>query len=529
MSSLALSGRLGCVIVASWLYGGMMSCMSGLYELVNEAIGQVRAADTDLLNVEVKNAAGGPPKSLAQTVSAFANTDGGLLILGVDEKTGFTPVGVPAKPLAAALASACNDAVEPPVRAEIDIIDLEGVPVAAALIPALPSAHRPCWVRTQGIERGSYVRGHDGDRHLTTYEIHALFAGQGQPKDDETPVPNATTKDFDHALVRRLIERLRRTRGPVFAAQDEMTILRMVGALTPDLAHDQPTLAGLLCLGRYPQQFFPQVNITFVSFPTRDARPMADGTRFLDNQAIDGPVPAMVEIAEQALNRNMTRRAVITGAGREDIPEYPLPAFRELIVNAIMHRDYYPLAQGSQIRVELYPDRLEITSPGGLFGVASVDALARTPITSSRNATLCRILEDIEMPNSTRTVAENRGTGLITVSSELARAGMPLARFTSTLTHFNVELRRLIITMDESAETVDAAPWVHSQSASSLTPRQVEVLTLLRNGPKPAAELCETLGVSRQAVLKHLGALEAFGLIAPTGNRRARSVKWRAI
>ena len=507
--------------------------MSGLQEQVTEAISRIRAAGTDLLDVEVKNAAGGIPKSLPETVSAFANTNGGLLILGLDEKAGFVPVGVDPRPLAVALASACNDAVEPPVRSEIDIVNVDGVQIVAALVPALVSAHRPCYVRTQGIERGSYLRGHDGDRHLTTYEIHALFAEHGQPKDDVAPVPDATRQDFDQSLVTRLVERLRRTRGPVFATQDETTILRMVGALTPEPTNEQPTLAGLLSLGTYPQQFFPQLNITFVSFPTVSGRQMADGTRFLDNQAIDGPIPLMVEIAEQVLNRNMTRRSVINGAGREDIPEYPLPAFRELIVNAIMHRDYFPLAQGSQIRVELYPDRLKIVSPGGLFGVVNTDLLTHTPITASRNATLCRLLEDVEIPGSPRTVAENRGTGLITVSSDLEQAGMPPLQITSTLTHFTVELRRLIITGDETTAVTPAGKvrWPARQplAQASLTPRQADVLALLRTGPKPAAELAHTLGVTRQAVRKHLNALETAGRVAPTANRHTNSVEWEAV
>ncbi|MCL2482145.1 MAG: putative DNA binding domain-containing protein [Propionibacteriaceae bacterium] len=498
--------------------------MSRLQEQVNEAMSRIRAAGTDLLDVEVKKAAGGPPKSLPETVSAFANTDGGLLILGIDEKAGFIPVGVDPKPLAVALAGACHDAVEPSIRAEIDIVDVDGVTVAAAFVPALSSAHRPCYVRAQGIERGSYLRGHDGDRHLSTYEIHALFAEHGQPKDDVVPVPDATMGDFDPTLVTRLVERLRRTRGPVFATQDETTILRMVGALTPNPDADQPTLAGMLCLGFYPQQFFPQLNITFVSYPTVDGRPLADGTRFLDNQAVDGPIPLMVEIAEQVLIRNMTRRAVIDGGGREDVLEYPLPAFRELIVNAIMHRDYFALAHGSQIRIEQYPDRLDITSPGGLFGVVNAIVLTHTPITASRNATLCRLLEDIEMPNSTRTVAENRGTGLITVSSELERAGMPPAQITSTLTHFTVEMRRQVIRTTGSRRGTTP-----SKARGTLTRRQAEVLALLQTRPRSSVELASLLNVTRQAVIKHLNALEAAGRVAPVGSRYAKSVTWKAV
>jgi ATP-dependent DNA helicase RecG len=500
--------------------------MSGLQEQVRQAVERVRTAGTDLLDVEVKKAAGGPPKSLPETVSAFANTDGGLVILGLDEQAGFWPVGVDPKPLAEALASACNDAVEPSIRAEIDIVAIDGVPVAVVSIPALPASLRPCFVRTQGMERGSYIRGHDGDRHLTTYEVHALLAGRGQPRDDVAPVPEAAVEDFDPALVTRLVERLRRTRGPVFAAQDETTILRMVGALTSEKTTEQPTLAGLICLGRYPQQFLPQLNITFVAYPTTDARPLPDGTRFLDNQAIDGPVPLMVDLAERTLIRNMTRRAVINGTGRQDAWESPLPAVRELIVNAVMHREYHPLAQGTQIRLELYPDRLAVINPGGLFGVADTAALTHTPITASRNASLARLLEDIEMPHSERTVAENRGTGLITVSTELNRAQMPPARITSTLTHFTVELRRQTST-EQRPTPADVTPRA-SHPIVPLTPRQVEVLRLLQSQAQPAVHLAEALGISRQAVLKHLHALEVRGLVQPTStNRRANSTMWQ--
>jgi ATP-dependent DNA helicase RecG len=449
-----------------------------------------------------------------------------LIILGLDEEAGACPVGVDPKPLAQALAGACHDYVEPSIRAGIDIVEVDGVPVAVAVIPALSASRRPCFVRAQGMERGSYTRGHDGDRHLTTYEVHAMMAGRGQPRDDVAPVPEASARDFDPASVSRLVERLRRTRGPVFAEQDEATVLRMVGALASDEASDRPTLAGLICLGRYPQQFLPQLNITFVAYPTADARPLPDGTRFLDNQALDGPVPLTVDMAERVLIRNMTRRGVIGGAGRENVWEYPLPAVRELIVNAVMHRDYHPLAQGTQIRVELYPDRLAVTSPGGLFGLGDTDALTHTPISSSRNSTLARLLEDVEMPHGDRTVAENRGTGLIAVSAELERAGMPPARIKATLTHFTVELRR----QETGGSTASARARAPSpKTAASPTRRQDEVLRLLRGRERPAADLAAALGISRQAVLKHLRALEDQGLVEPTSNnRQSKALKWRA-
>ena len=501
-----------------------MGCMTDLAEMVDQAVRRVRVAGTDLHSIEVKKASGGTPKTLPETISAFANGGGGLIILGLDESAGFVPVGSDPKPLAQAVISACADAVEPAIRAEIDIVDIGGIPVVAAVIPPLEAVRKPCYVRTQGIERGSYIRGHDGDRHLTTYEVHAFLSGRGQPKDDVAIVPDATMGDLNPEALAKLIDRLRRTRGPVFQTQDDKTLLRMVGVLAPGT--EQPTLAGLLCLGTYPQQFFPQLDITFVAFPSTDGRPMPDGTRFLDNVSVDGPIPQLVSLAEAALIRNMTRRAVITGSGREDTWEYPLEVVRELIVNAIMHRDYHPLAQGSQIRMELYPDRLTLTSPGGLFGVADPDVLMRTPITSSRNNTLSKLLEDIEMPGSGRTIAENRGSGLIAVSAELNRAHMPPAHIASTISHFTVEISH----RDDTTLREPAQPPTESMSIAALpqlTQRQSDILRLLNDGDIASAEISTRLGISRQAVLKHLAALESLGLAQPTSNKRtSKATRW---
>jgi ATP-dependent DNA helicase RecG len=498
--------------------------MQNLTEMVNDAVRRIRVAGTDVHDIEVKKALGGAPKSLPETISAFANGVGGLIILGLDEDAGFIPVGADAQKLAVALGNACADSVEPPIRATVDIVHVDSVPVAVCLIPELGNSRKPCFVKTQGLERGSYIRGHDGDRHLTTYEIHSFLSLRGQPHDDQAIVDDATIGDLDESLIARLLERLRRTRSQIFTTQDDVTVLRMVGVLGADGVH--PTLAGLIAVGVYPQQFFPQLDITFVAFPTVDGRPLPGGTRFLDNMSIDGSIPTMIDIAESALMRNMTRAAAINGAGREDILEYPLEAVRELIVNAIMHRDYHPLAQGTQIRMEMYPDRLAITSPGGIFGAVDVDALTHVPITSSRNSVLGKLLEDVEMPRTGRTVAENRGSGLIAVSAALEDAEMKPARITSTLSRFTVELfRRQSLTprTDHDSLTPQATG---SPIPDQLTQRQEEVMNLLQQGPVTTVELSEQLGITRQAVLKHLTALKDMGLITPIGNRYSKNVRW---
>ncbi len=116
---------------------------------------KLRAAGTDLTTVEVKAAAGGLPKSIAETASAFANTDGGVILLGLDEGTGFTPVEIDAGKLGSDLASACADQLDPSIRPDVQLVDIEGHTLVAAVIEELPPTQKPCFVKARGIERGS--------------------------------------------------------------------------------------------------------------------------------------------------------------------------------------------------------------------------------------------------------------------------------------------------------------------------------------------------------------------------------------
>ena len=135
------------------------------------------------------------------------------------------------------------------------------------------------------------------------------------------------------------------------------------------------SLGGLLALGSYPQEHFPQLMVTFVHYPT-EIGPQAS-ERFLDNVTLEGPIPVMVRDTLAAIRRNMSRRAIIGGAGRRDVWEYPETALREAVVNALVHRDLSSGARGTQVQIEMYPDRLVIRNPGGLFGPVTVDNLAK--------------------------------------------------------------------------------------------------------------------------------------------------------
>jgi ATP-dependent DNA helicase RecG len=484
-------------------------------ELVT-TISLLRRRLTDLRDVEVKAAARDFPKAVAETLSAFANGDGGCLILGLEESTGFKPApGFNAVRIRNALADTCHDQIVPPIRTDIDILDFEDAQVVVAVVPAADKMQRPCYVKARGEFNGSFIRGGDGDRRLTEYEIFLLHADRGQPREDTEPVPQASIEDLDPSAVRRLVERLRLRQPAAFAGVSDEVVLRRVGVL---IKHDErlvPSLSGLLAMGAYPQQFFPQLNITFVAIPATSKQTIpADGPRFLDSRSIDGPIPVMVEEALSVLIRNMSARAVVRGAGREDVYDVPLEALREAVVNALMHRDYSGYARGTQVQIEMYSDRLVIRNPGGLFGPVTEDDLGEDGVSSSRNAHLARLLQDVTLAGSNRVVCENRGTGIPTMLAVLRQAGMTVPEFENRVGRFTVTFPK------HSLLDAEAIAWIGGLGQAGLTEAQCMALGLMRTGRPITNAQLRQLGLDSREATSALGDLVVRGLAARTGGRR---------
>jgi ATP-dependent DNA helicase RecG len=482
-----------------------------------EIVANLRLLGTDIADVEVKNSRGGLPKSLRETLSSFSNTRGGVVVLGLDEARGFAASGLPnpAK-IAADLGSMCSSEMEPPLRPLIGIHQFEGDQVVVAEIPELDPAQRPCFYTGAGMTKGSFVRVSDGDRRLSAYEVQVMLSSRGQPRDDEQAVSGTTTDDLVSASVDTLVARLRTSRPYAFKDLDRLAVLRRAKVLvTGQHGEDAVSLAGLLALGSYPQESFPQLMVTFVHYPTVTGAQSASGERFLDNVTLEGPIPVMVRDTLAAIRRNMSRRAVIADAGRQDIWEYPETALREAVVNALVHRDLSGSARGTQIQVEMYPDRLVIKNPGGLFGPVTIDSLGEEGISSARNATLIKLLEDVPLPGETRTVCENRGSGIRSMVDSLLTAGMSPPRFEDRISSFIVTFPNHTLLSEETVR------WITALGEHGLTDTQCVALAILREEEVLDNRVYRTsTGVDSRVATAELQDLVARELVNQTGTRR---------
>ena len=205
----------------------------GVYDFDLESyIGLARRLGTDTERVEVKAAAQGLPKSMAETLSAFSNTSGGVVVLGLAERAGFQAVpGFKARAVADALAQMCGEKMEPPVRASVEIVEFEGSPVVVATVPELPPELKPCFVKSRAMHDGSYARVGDGDRRLSPYEVDRLLEGRRPPHYDREVVEGAAMGDFDEELLEGFMRRQRADSPRAFKGMSDEELLGRVQEL----------------------------------------------------------------------------------------------------------------------------------------------------------------------------------------------------------------------------------------------------------------------------------------------------------
>jgi ATP-dependent DNA helicase RecG len=481
-------------------------------------ISDLRAFQTDSRSVEVRPDAEGSSRRLWETLSAFANTPGGgVVILGVEASGSFRAVGLCDPGRALKEIAALCELMVPRIAAVVDLHEIEGATVLVAEIPETPLDKKPCYYSGAALTNGAFVREMDGDRRLSEYEVQVMLASRGQPVDDRQPVPGTGIADLERGLLASYLTRVRSAHPAKRESSDE-EILLAAGALVAERGERCLSLAGLLALGQEPQRFFPELSIRFVSFPGTGVGQLGPrGERFLEEVRIEGPIPTMVSAAMDVLRRNMGRRGVIAGIGAAHHWEYPIPAVREALVNALVHRDLGSHARGSSVQMQLFPDRLSIVNPGGLHGSVSLEGLVEVGVGAARNATLVRILEDTIVPADGLPVCENRGSGIATMLGAVRDGGMTPPQLRNNISTFGVTFP------SESLFDWNTLSWLARIGADRFTDSQRAGLALVRSGLTLSNEVYRSYNnLENGAAAKELRELVQCGILRlQTSGRRA--------
>lgn len=484
---------------------------------LNEVIALMRKVGTDFQHYEVKAASQELPKSLPETISAFSNGSGGTVILGLSEAEGFTPVkGFDPSRAQDALSEMCADRMSPPVRPNIDIVEFEGAPILVAYVPEIHPKDKPCYVATKGKYQGSFIRTGDGDHKLSGYEVDRLLEEHRQPRYDIEIAEGSTMEDLDPIMVEGLLRREREKHGAIFGKLEDEEALQNLGAIRrDDDGTMRPTIAGILALGIYPQRLYPRLCVTFAAFPgTTKAQVFESGHRLLDSETLVGSIPAMIKDAVAVVQKNMRTGAVIEGAFRRDLPDYPTVAIREAVANALMHRDYSPESLGTPVQINMFADRIEITNPGGLYGTVTIDQLGKAGTSSTRNQHLAVLLESTPYPDG-GWVVENRGTGYQEITARLLEAKMAAPIPKDTISFFSLTFTKRRLLPEE-------------QRATSTPDVRAAILGMLeKEASVSAREMMNASGLSRAGIMRHIHRLLDDGIIEPTEPGRSPRQRYR--
>ena len=383
-------------------------------ELV-KLIEDIQLKKTESNYIEVKSARNGCPK-IFDTLSSFSNQqNGGTIIFGVDENDDYNVCGVyDAADLQKKIMEQSLQ-MEPVVRPLCTVAVIDGKTVVSAEIQEMDNFQKPCFYKGSGRLRGSYVRVADGDRLMTEYEVYSYEAFKQDIHDELRTNSRAELTDINTEEYQLYLLELKKNK-PHLAKLEEKEINRLQGFVVDN----KPTVAALMLFSIYPQAYFPQLCITAVSVPGKEMSATGSvGERFIDNKRIEGSITQMLNDALIFVRKNMKVKTIIdpeTGM-RNDRTEYPVIAVRELVLNALIHRDYSIHTESAPITITMYSDRMEIENPGGLYGRMTLDNLGFVSA-DTRNPYIAGALEIMGE-------TENRYSGIPTVRSAMKNAGLP--------------------------------------------------------------------------------------------------------
>lgn len=480
-------------------------------EQLRATVARLRAAGTDDAWVEVKRSGPKLSSDVWETVSAFANTAGGTIILGLSEVDGFVPAKVfdlqanlDAFVMGVGDGGIDNCKLENPPRYTLERHEFEGKSLLVIDIAENEIGSKPCFIRKLGMVSGSYKRVDDKDLRLSPTELYEMQNILKPSIDDREVVPGATPDDLNDDVVDQIIAMARMLNSKaVRGTSDRASIMRRLNITD---GGDGVLMAGLLVAGDYPQMFFPKLVVDVATYP--DTAKSAPGKpRFLDRRICEGSLSEVMADAMAAIERNLRTYSIVDGVGRHDEQEIPRDVLREAVANALVHREYNAAFTGQAVSVEIYPDRVVIKSPGGLWGGKTIDNLADGD-SICRNATLMKLMRFVSLPGEVGSPAEGNGTGIELMLREMASKSLPAPEFDAGIDSFSVTLGR------HGTEIAEFQSWLaHIGCAELPQIERATLLTVKRSGPKTVRELHEQLSCDSDDVRAALVNLVQRGLL----------------
>jgi ATP-dependent DNA helicase RecG len=339
-------------------------------------------------------------KELAEEIVAFSNSEGGMILIGVDDEGNIK--GVKDDKIEETVMNICRNNCIPHIIPLYENIEVEGKRIAVITVPK--GLNKPYYT----ADHKYYIRVGTTKRIASKEELLRLFEASGSLHFDISPVEGTSIKDLNIDIIRDYF--MKYNTFDLFDEPEESVERILVNADILKEADGRKlcTVGGLLVFGKNPEKHLPQNGVSFAHFKGNEIT-----DELIDKKIITGRIQDIAEQLMVVIKNNMLIPSVINGLKREDKEEYPMIVMREAIVNSLVHRNYS--ISGSKIRVLMYDDRIEFRSPGRLPNTVTIEKM-KIGVSYARNPFLVKYMENMRY-------IDQLGRGIPMILKKMKEAG----------------------------------------------------------------------------------------------------------
>ena len=425
--------------------------------------------------------------SLASEMAAFANSDGGMILIGVADDSSIPGLAsADVSRVNQLVSNAASHLVRSPLTVKTENVGLKGGRLV--IVVTVPSGIDKPYFDKNGV---IWLKvGADKRRVNTKEELRRLFQFTEQFHADELPT-KAGIEKLDKLRFRDFLRDVYNRDYPESAAD----LTRLMQNMNLGTEDGKLNLAGVLLFAERPEWIVPQFVVKAIRYPGNQIH----ATDYVDTEDFDGPLKKVFDGSLGFVMRNLRKVQAGRGVNAPGTPEIPETVFEELLVNAVAHRDYLVSAP---IRLFIFDNRIEIVSPGHLPNNLTVEKI-RTGNSNIRNPILVSYIAKGLLPY------HGLGSGIKRALEKWSEIDFNDDRdgclFTATV-HRKPAAELAL------AETPEKGSEKSSEKSSE------KILSLMRERPDiSAARIAEEIGITARAVEKHITALKKEGTIRRIG------------
>lgn len=444
-------------------------------------------SSTETQGVELKDCRDGLYKQLWKPITAFSNSPGGgIIILGIEDNSSTHKKsiigGLNLEQLQHNIVSLFEHEIINKADYELRVFDCDNKKLLAIIIQEIPKENKPCYFSELGMDKGACVRAGNTNRHITEEELRSFLRYTPAYNYDRRIVSETNLENLNKDKIKSFLSKSAARKGRDFGNISNDSVLKNIGILAEYDNVLSPTVAGMMIFSKTLPQDFDDLSrylIRCVRYASNSS-----STPIIDKADIYGTLDTQVDEVLKFIQRNIKTEARIEGSKRIEKYEFPDLALREVVVNALVHRDYSN--KGTYVQIAVFANRIEVSNPGTLPPGVTIENLKNAQF--SRNNVIAQVMRDLDY-------MEEFGRGIDLIYSQMLEWDLPEPLFKNVSNVFRVTLL--------------------GKSFQGLNERQVKIWNYLQDKNQITATLAHSLfpHVSRQTINNDLKKMQDMELI----------------